>query len=362
MTTVLLPRSTLAGNRRWAILDLLRFAAAMAVVTYHYMPRLELDSSAVTAAVRYPAQFGYLGVEVFFVISGAVIALSASNRTARSFLVNRIARLYPSFWLALALAVASQSLFGEAVPSQRQVLANVTMLPGYLGQPFVDDVYWTLGVEWKFYGLVSIVVAMGLFHHYEAIARAWVLLVLLQHSGVTSSILASLTLFAYGSHFAFGMLVLSIRQNGWTPQRVGWLAVSSVACILTSWRSHAGFVQDHTNQSRLIAVALLSATMILVALCTSRELSAGATTIAQRLGSATYPLYLLHVGPMYPALQALQEYGVPNYAAMLIIVVVLAALTVLFARYLEGRLVPYLSRTPLVMRLAGTYPKPQSTP
>ena len=43
------------------------------------------------------AKYGYLGVQLFFIISGFVIAYSAEGRTATGFAIARIARIYPGF-------------------------------------------------------------------------------------------------------------------------------------------------------------------------------------------------------------------------------------------------------------------------
>lgn len=71
-------------------LDLVRFFAAMSVVLYHYTAR-HGSTSFETLSVF--TKFGYLGVPLFFMISGYVISLSAANRTASEFLISRFIRL-----------------------------------------------------------------------------------------------------------------------------------------------------------------------------------------------------------------------------------------------------------------------------
>ena len=88
---------------RFYELDLLRFFAAMAVVLYHYLFRGQQGDY---IPVRFTnledyAQYGYLGVNLFFMISGFVISLSAESRTARQFVISRVVRLYPAFWAGL---------------------------------------------------------------------------------------------------------------------------------------------------------------------------------------------------------------------------------------------------------------------
>ena len=47
--------------------------------------------------------FGWIGVQIFFVISGIVIANSAQSATPFRFAVSRFLRLYPAAWIAAAI-------------------------------------------------------------------------------------------------------------------------------------------------------------------------------------------------------------------------------------------------------------------
>ena len=83
----MLPAKPTAAVERLQILDLLRFLAAMSVVFYHmtYRPAfLGGDPSSHFPVVQAISRFGFLGVELFFLISGFVILWSASGRTAYS--------------------------------------------------------------------------------------------------------------------------------------------------------------------------------------------------------------------------------------------------------------------------------------
>jgi peptidoglycan/LPS O-acetylase OafA/YrhL len=86
---------------RFPILDLARFVAALLVVFFHwcflfniadpavqYKPWLELEPY---------ARYGYLGVNLFFLISGFLIVQSAYLKTPGHFLRARVTRLYPAY-------------------------------------------------------------------------------------------------------------------------------------------------------------------------------------------------------------------------------------------------------------------------
>ena len=81
-------------------LDLLRAVAVLAVVLFHYAFRgAAADGfTHISWADAAPfAKYGYLGVQLFFVISGFVIAYSADGRTATAFAIARVSRIYPGF-------------------------------------------------------------------------------------------------------------------------------------------------------------------------------------------------------------------------------------------------------------------------
>ncbi|MET4177828.1 peptidoglycan/LPS O-acetylase OafA/YrhL [Bradyrhizobium sp. LA6.1] len=87
-------------SSRVPALDLLRLVAVGAVVLYHY--GFWGAASHGVAQVALPAlapvaQYGFLGVPVFFAISGFVIAYSAEGRTPVGFAIARFSRIYPAY-------------------------------------------------------------------------------------------------------------------------------------------------------------------------------------------------------------------------------------------------------------------------
>src|SRR5690606_4760472 len=100
------------ATSRFAILDLLRFIAAIAVMFYHYLYTARVES--VYPLASRLALHGYLGVELFFIISGFVVVWSAQGRSALRFAKARIVRLYPEYWVALSVSVLVFSLVRQA--------------------------------------------------------------------------------------------------------------------------------------------------------------------------------------------------------------------------------------------------------
>ena len=108
-------------------------------------------------------KYGYLGVDLFFLISGFVILVSSDGKSPRQFVISRIVRLYPTYWCCLTVTFLAILLFGRRMFHCRagQYLANLTMLHSFAGIESMDGVYWSLAVEMKFYLLIFLLVALG---------------------------------------------------------------------------------------------------------------------------------------------------------------------------------------------------------
>ncbi|MFD7278755.1 acyltransferase family protein [Streptomyces sp. NPDC059862] len=159
---------------RLYVIDGIRLAAALMVVLHHFVGTRRANEpgniiwdrsvSDIMPTVFRVASFGWIGVEIFFVISGFVICMSCWGRTPRDFFVSRVIRLYPAYWFGVLFTTAVLVLLPgvmERLPL-REVLFNLTMLQAGSDVPNVDPVYWTLWSELRFYLLFLVVVAMGL--------------------------------------------------------------------------------------------------------------------------------------------------------------------------------------------------------
>lgn len=94
--------------------------------------------------------YGYLGVPLFFAISGFVIAASRNGKPISTFLIARLARLWPAFFLCMtATAILSSATIGTYA-------INLTMVPRIFGVADIDPVYWSLMFEILFYGYVAV--------------------------------------------------------------------------------------------------------------------------------------------------------------------------------------------------------------
>ena len=106
------------------------------------------------------AWWGWVGVELFFVVSGYVIAASVGGAGPRDFVRRRALRLLPGAWVCASLT-ALALLVGSSVAATTVAARWLnSMLVAPLGEP-IDGVYWTLGVEVVFYAVVAALIRAG---------------------------------------------------------------------------------------------------------------------------------------------------------------------------------------------------------
>lgn len=297
-----------AASRSLHWLDYLRFAAAAAVMLFHYVangPRAgKVGSEPVGGVVQFIAEHGYLGVDVFFIVSGFVILFSADRSRPDQFAVSRAVRLWATFVVCMTLSVLVRNLWGT--PNEQvgivQYLVNLTMIPTQLGHTAVEGVYWTLALEIVFYAAVFFVMALGQMSRIQAIVAGWIALQLAERIADGFGVSLSIPLLGrYFDLFAVGCVLALMRRDG--PSRLLWfLLLVSTALALHGVFERASIYAENRVTSPALAVAMvaLSLTPFLVFRREGPNLP-----LARSIGRLTYPLYLLHGSIGYIVLRAL---------------------------------------------------------
>ncbi|MBB3118347.1 acyltransferase family protein [Pseudoduganella violacea] len=279
-------------------IDLLRFLAAIAVVFFHWGFLGYADG---TIAMSYDvlgraSQYGYLGVQLFFIISGFVIIMSAGNATVASFTIARIIRLYPAYWLCCTLSFIAILSFDQTKfsASLSTYLYNMTMLEGFLSKPFIDHSYWTLTVEIRFYFLVALVILLGQIRKAELFVLGW-LAAIIALEFYPVAFLAKHLMQKFAPYFIAGTLFYFIRANGLSARRIAALVVSWAMAVRASLsQANELSAQNSISYDPVIVGVVISiffVVMFLVAIRKTGRLGSMKWTL---LGSLTYPLYLIH--------------------------------------------------------------------
>jgi peptidoglycan/LPS O-acetylase OafA/YrhL len=246
--------------------------------------------------LNFLALYGFMGVELFFMISGFVICMSAWDRPLSEFFTSRVARLFPAYVAAVLITATVARLMlppgDPGRPDQDTIIANLTMLQSFLGLPNVDTVYWTLAVELKFYLLFAIVVWRGLtYRRVVAFALAWLALssiLTIAEPGV----LATLVETQYAACFVAGIAFYLLYRFGPNLLLVGLIAASWL--IAMQKNSHRTLPWQHTLLSPVTEKLIITGFFLVmgaIALGYANWIRGRWLVIA---GALTYPLYLVH--------------------------------------------------------------------
>ncbi|MFI9120536.1 acyltransferase family protein [Streptomyces bikiniensis] len=288
-------------NRLYA-LDGLRLVVALMVVFYHYVAlAAPWGHSTVTIfpTAHQFARFGWLGVEVFFLISGFVICMSVWGRTLGDFAISRLTRLFPAYWVGVlltALVVKMWPVVSE-IEGWGSVITNLTMLQAGNNTQPVDQVYWTLFVELKFYLLMAVVVFFGVTYRTCLVfCGVWTAAAALAPV-MGSTLLTQFAMPIYAPFFIAGIAFYLMRR--YRPNAVLWTIVGFQ--LLLSQRYVDYRMEVSLGKELAAALPTWPARLIIVAgFAVVGAIALGAFDRIRwkwltHAGAITYPLYLIHM-------------------------------------------------------------------
>lgn len=320
-----------ALGERLVVLDLLRFVAAASVMFFHFTGVRDPRAWGQDPRELFPemvwARFGSYGVQLFFVISGFVILMSAWGRRPGDFAVSRITRLYPAYWFGVILAVVVFAItglehgYGPKAPGvYERFLPNLTMLQEGFGVPSMEGLYWTLWVELRFYVLIAALIWWGIdYNRCVAFMGAWLFAGLFAKQA-DSELLQLVLIPQYAPFFIAGMALYLIYSYG--SYLVPWLFVA------VSWALATHYSVEGVNRRlywagvhEVVVPLIITAIFAVMALVAMRKLEWIRWKRLTTLGALTYPLYLVHLTVFRPV----QYYMWPEMHRLVVLAACVAA-------------------------------------
>ena len=253
------------------------------------------------------ADFGYIGVDFFFVLSGFVLTWSARPEVGPvRFWWHRFARIWPLHLTTLVLA-AAVGLGGALVP-------NLLLMQAWWPQPHAyfgfNAVSWSLSCEVFFYACFPLL--FRLISRLTPVRRAQVVVAvvaaLLVYPGVFSLTVAPrdpagwewttyvLPLWRLGE-FVVGIVAALAVRDGWRPRISGRAALTGATVIAGGYVAAGQWRGALPNRPLTEIVAMLVIAGVLVAVAHD-EVNGRRGWLSSRLmvhlGAVSYALYLVH--------------------------------------------------------------------
>jgi len=227
-------------------------------------------------------KYGYLGVDIFFVISGFIIPWSLYRsdyflRDYPRFLIKRNIRLYPPYVASIAISILATNLvlapvfhISKITVTARDLLLHLAYLNDLAHVPWVNVVYWTLAIELQWYLLIGVLFPLLATACKPARFAVTVALMLAYYTVYWDRLV-----FHYLPVFLIGVFVFQYRSRIIDAREMlGLMVVMTYAMLrLSGWLVP------------LVAVP----TGLLIAFSSLQSRA------ADRVGDVSYSLYLLHL-------------------------------------------------------------------
>ena len=318
-------------------LDLLRFLAAIAIVMFHWTFRGFLGDMTI---VEFPglsivSKYGYFAVPLFFMISGFVVFLTSSGRTWSEFVIARMSRLYPAYWVCVTLTFVATLVIGAPYfhATVTQYIINLSMLQSFVGVRSMDGVYWTLAVELRFYFLVFLLLATKQMRYAKNYIIGWLLLSLFL-TAYPIKYVNFLVLPDWSWCFASGAGFYLAYREGISPKNVVTILLSG---ILGGWTMYvrAGAMSQGYNTHFSVAIvwSILAVYFLLFSLIAWHKTRFIRKKSFLVLGALTYPLFLVHQDIGYMLSNRL--YGwLDRYLILVVLLTGMIGISLAISRYI----------------------------
>jgi peptidoglycan/LPS O-acetylase OafA/YrhL len=272
----------MAKPGRILVIEYLRGIASLSVAWFH------LTNAYKDSWVASIGAYGWLGVDVFFVISGFVIPYSIwkiypnySMKLFPQFVARRIVRLEPPYLLSLILVIVLHYMssifpwFRGETPSYEglQIASHVFYLIPLTKYTWIQPVYWSLAYEFCFY------IFIGLTYWLVSGARSTVIWLVASAALISAVWLGELSCRV----LLFVMGISLFRSVAAFQNSSICLAVIAISAFVIAW----------TGNPEIALTGLISAGIIHWGICFEVKGIAGRALLS--CGAISYSLYLVHV-------------------------------------------------------------------
>jgi exopolysaccharide production protein ExoZ len=309
-------------QKQYYSIQYLRGIAAFLVVLYHANNLFEqyYDYS-LLKGILYP---GYMGVDIFFVISGFIIFtvhkhdIGLPDRSSQFFL-KRFFRIYPVYWLILLAILPVYFImpsFGQGYETDaKEIISSIFLLFPTENMPILV-VAWTLQHEVLFYVLFGVLLIL-LYSKNKTLAKiliiSWAILCFtsLFISFETMHPFYKLIFNPINLEFLMGCTIAWILNKKETKLKTAYFIFAfGITLLLISWFSTFLGITDF---NRIFTWGIPSTILIMSLILIERKSNSKKNRLFILLGDASYSIYLTHYPAMSVINKTLLALNVPNY-------------------------------------------------
>jgi exopolysaccharide production protein ExoZ len=280
-----------------------RAFAAFAVVLMHAANLMRVEHFSGHVGMGRIFDFGYVGVDFFFVLSGFIITYVHHNEIGQPeniprYLWRRFSRIYPIYWIILLLTIGIVSLgriaTGKAIDFDLGIsdIAGTIFLNIWAGEPKYLGVAWSLQYEVMFYLAFTLLLIHARIGSYLFIV--WGIVLLGNTFGITTFNLPPSLGSAHCLQFLLGVAVgVYTRRNHLQATNITLMAAMALFVAATVFEVYGPFPR-HSAEGR-IALGLASSAILATLVFLERNNGINTPEWLAKTGAVSYSIYLGHI-------------------------------------------------------------------
>lgn len=259
--------------------------------------------------------FGYIGVDLFFVISGFILFYIHEKQIGKKegvikYLVNRILRIYPLYWIILLIVIALMFIVPSAGDSNKYnivfVLSNFLLIPNKV-KLFMIPPVWTLTYEMLFY----IIFASAILTNrkiFKIILCIWASLCLINIIGIidNNNVYLKVIFDPINTEFIMGAIIYYLikKYKDKFSKSICNICLLLGTILITVFGLRIYFHKPYGNRVFIgLSIALIVFSIILINIKNRSKYN----KLLVKIGNASYSIYLTHFTLLSASIIVLQK-------------------------------------------------------
>ncbi|EPL0394236.1 TPA: acyltransferase family protein [Enterobacter ludwigii] len=325
------------------VVDYYRALAVTLVTVYHIQMGLGKDTFDLSYGFNLfaPLSNGWIGVGIFFIISGYCMGMSTAHDLANAvtinksvrYLMKRFLRIAPAYYVSILVWFALINYFSiTKKPTEFiDIITHATFIHNLIPETIytINGVYWSIGVEMQFYVLLPVIIALA-----TTLSKRVILLALCVITTITTyysdlSHAYKIGLANYLTLFVLGWMLYEYRHqiHGFLKKTRLWVVCLAIAIIMMFYKGNG--YNNSEKIFELIVSVFFGLSMIYFAVEDKSAKTSFIKELAALVGRASFSIYLYNY--IFYAVKPVQY----NLIAGLVLLITVSAFGILMYQIVE---------------------------